>query len=380
MLGLLHRFAKSGRPARRTGHPAGFRPEVEGLGGSTHGSGGRRLPVRPEVEPLEERRLMSSSGVISAVTDNSGSTTVFALGSDHSVYKFFAAQDLWFPRNPPSVWCSQISAGLNGSGHPVCYTIDAWTHHVWALDDDGGARDLGYTATQISATRNNECFALHTNYPSDWVGIYNGATGSWSSWNGPWGTLAQLTTGVDGSGRDEVYLLNTARQVYRMDSGWCWALPFQATQISAGAASRNPADFDLFYIDTTANHNAYHYDGSSSRLMANYVAQISAGTDQYGNEVLYSIDMYMRWLRRTDMSGHAEWEYGNVSQISAAGNDMVFAVNSSDNSVSVFDRGWSWYGLWYSTNNWGSGGWHTLYGGWSGAPTAANPAYFPLAA
>src|SRR5262249_13689845 len=121
-------------------------------------------------------------------------------------------------------------------------------------------------------------------------------------------------------------------------------------------------------------HNAYHYDGTSSRLMANYVAQISAGTDQYGNEVLYSIDMYMHWLRRTDMLGNAEWEYGNVSQISAAGNDMVLAVNAWDNSASCSDRDWSWTSVWSATNTLGGGGWHSI------SRSGLNPVYGPLAA
>src|SRR5262249_17558076 len=150
----------------------------------------------------------------------------------------------------------------------------------------------------------------------------------------------------------------------------------RATQISAGAG-RNWTDTDPFYIDTTWAHNVYYYNGSSSKLVANYAAQISAGLDRYGNEVVYSIDMYYYGLRRNDLSGNVkgEWEAGNVSQISAAGNDMVFAVNAGANTIiSVFDRNGTWNGFWSATNNWGSGGWHPLYG-W-----AASPYYAPLAA
>src|SRR5262249_7887492 len=92
MLGLFHRFAKSFRPAPGPGRQFGFRPEVEGLGGSTSAGGDRRLPVRPEVEQLEERRVMSSSGVISAITDNGGQTAVFALGTDQHVYEYSPTQ------------------------------------------------------------------------------------------------------------------------------------------------------------------------------------------------------------------------------------------------------------------------------------------------
>src|SRR5262249_9759324 len=151
--------------------------------------------------------------------------------------------------------------------------------------------DLGWDATQISATRNDECFTIHSHSPSDWVGIYNHASKSWSAWNGPWGGLVQISTGVDRYGHDEVYMLNGSQQVYRLDNGTYWTLPMRATQISAGAG-RNWTDTDPFYIDTTWAHNVYYYNGSSSKLVANYAAQISAGLDRYGNEVVYSIDMY----------------------------------------------------------------------------------------
>jgi hypothetical protein len=63
-----------------------------------------------------------------------------------------------------------------------------------------------------------------------------------------------------------------------------------------------------------------------------------------------------------------------VSQISAAGNDMVFAVAAADNSVWVCDRNWTWYNSWASSGNWGTyNGWHPLYG------TAASPYHAPLA-
>src|SRR5262249_15958754 len=52
------------------------------------------------------------------------------------------------------------------------------------------------------------------------------------------------------------------------------------------------------------------------------------------------------------------------------------AVNASDNSISVFDRDWSWSGVWFATYNFGSGGWRSLTS--SGA--VASPYYSPLAA
>jgi hypothetical protein len=86
--------------------------------------------------------------------------------------------------------------------------------------------------------------------------------------------------------------------------------------------------------------------------------------------------MYYHGVRRNDLSGNVngEWEGGNVSQISAAGNDMVFAVAGWDTSIWAFDRNGTWNSYWSATNNWGSGGWHPLNG------ATASPYYAPLAA
>jgi hypothetical protein len=357
---------------------------VEGFGDESSLGSGRSLPVRPAVEQLEERRLMSSSGVISAITDNAGQTAVFALGTDLRVYEYSPTQThgQWQALSDP--WAGtfrQVSAGLDSSGRAICYAIHSADSAVWRLDDYGAGSggfayhelNLGLVVTQISGTRNNECFAI--NGPSaQWLSIYNAANNTWRAWNGPWGGLVQISTGVDRYGGDEAYLLNGSQQVYRLDNGAYWALPMHATQISAGAG-RNWTDTDLFYIDPS-NSYAYHYDGSGTQLMAMYVSQISAGLDRYGNEVLYSIDMYYHGVRRNDMSGNVNGQYegGNVSQISAAGNDMVFAVAGWDTSIWEFDRNGTWNSYWAATNNPGSGGWHALNG------ATASPYYAPLAA
>jgi hypothetical protein len=346
------------------------------------------MSARPEVEQLEERRLMSSSGVISAITDNRGQTTAFVIGANAQVYEYNpAVKSSWFQLvNYDSAGFRQVSAGLDSSGRAICYALHNGDNQVWEMDNystqgfttEGSS--LGFTASQISASRNNECFAIQNVPGKSYIVQYHrggNLSNGWPYilWNGPWGSVVQISAGVDRYGNDEVYILNGNQQVFRLDNGTYWVLPMTATQISAGAGW-NWTDNDLFYIDTTANHEVFHYDGSSSRAVALYTAQISAAVDQYGNEIVYTIDMYYHWVVRHDLSGNLNGVGvgGSVSQISAAGNDMVFAVNSGDNSVSVYDRNWSWYSYWASTGNWGSNGWHPLYG-W-----ASSPYYAPLAA
>src|SRR5262249_42208960 len=165
--------------ARASGRRRSFLPGIETFGGSL--DSGRSRPVRPEVEQLEERRLMSSSGVISAVTDNRGQTTLFEVAANAQVYELSPGVSgrHRFPFvNSDPVGFRQVSAGLDASGRAVCYALHNGDNHVWEMDNyhttgfTSQGSDLGYTATQISATRNNECFTIHPNYPSDQVGIY----------------------------------------------------------------------------------------------------------------------------------------------------------------------------------------------------------------
>ncbi len=354
---------------------------IESLGGAPS-LGGHTMPVRPEVEQLEERRLMSSSGVVSAITDNYGHTTVFEIGGNGQVYELNpAVRSGWFPLvDYNAAGFRQVSAGLDGYGRAICFAIHNGDNEVWEMDNYS---TQGFTtestrllmqASQISATRHSECFGISGSNISLAVYLQRGWDDEYHL-NSPAGYLTQISIGVDRYGGDVVYLLNWAQQVYRLDNGTYRLLPMHATQISAGAAQHWWADDDLFYIDTSWANNVYYYNGSSSKLVGNYAAQISAGLDQYGNEVVYSIDMYYHGLRRNDLSGNLNGEYegGNVAQISAAGNDLVFAV-CPDQTLQVFDRDWAWGVQWTNTCNWGWNGWHFI-SSWT-----ANPYYAPLAA
>jgi hypothetical protein len=370
------------RPASRTRRSAdaGSRLGLECLSGGSFSRRNSRPSVRPEVEHLEERRVMSTSGVISAITDNAGQTSVFAIGTDQRVYELSPTQThgSWQVLSDPGAGAfRQVSAGLDSSGQAICYALHASDSHVWRFDVPGmpgsyHEADLALPASEISGTRNNQVYAVYVNVPGAIV-IYNGASNSWHGWGSPWGGVVQISTGIDRYGHDEVYILNGNQQVYQLsDAGGYSVLPMKASQISAGAG-HNTNDVDLFYIDAT-NTDAYHYDGTT-KLVALYCSQISAGLDNYGNDIVYTIDLYYHWLYRHDLSGNlnGQCESGNVTQISAAANDMVFAVTPNNNSIWVYDRDWIWNGYYGYVGSWSSYGWHALYG------NSASPFYAPLA-
>jgi hypothetical protein len=174
-----------------------------------------------------------------------------------------------------------------------------------------------------------------------------------------------------------VYALSAAQYVVEVHNNvtWHW-LPIQANQISAGAGW-NWTGTDLFYTAVGSN-NAYYFNGTSSRYLMASATQISAGLDQWGNEILLEIYSGDHALYRSDIYGNWQYEGGAyLTQISAAGNDMVFAVTSIVNQVWTFDLNLSWWVYWASREDppsawYPTSYWHNLYG------DTINPLYAPL--
>src|SRR5262249_2622287 len=115
------------------------------------------------------------------------------------------------------------------------------------------------------------------------------------------------------------------------------------------------------------------FDGTSSRYLMASAVQISAGLDQWGNATLLEIYSGDHALYRSDIYGHWQYEGGNWTQISAAQNDMVFAVESGSQHIFAYDPNGSWSSFWWSYwpyygGAWGYGpNWHWWYG------ASANP-------
>jgi hypothetical protein len=385
MFDFFFRRNKPVTSPRSPRHGARSRLGLEALGrGYAPDRGSRHWHVRPELERLEERQVPSSSGVISAVTDIHGQTTAFTVGGNGQVYELNpTVRSGWFPfMSYDPAGFRQVSAGLDGYGRAVCYALHNGDNHIWKMDN---YKTVGFTteawdswiqATQISATRNNECYFVEPASTGSIIGVYNGYTNYYTNLVIPWMGCVQISAGLDRFGNDEVYELNGTQNVAVVhNNGTYQWLPMHATQISAGMG-RNWTDTDLFYIDTSASHNVYHYDGSSSQLIHYYASQISAGLDRYGNAIVHSIDMYYHWVYKSDLSGNLNgtWEGGGVSQITAAGNGLVFGVSNSDNSsIYVFEPADLTEGAWLSLlGNQQTNSWHFLNG------YASNPYYAPF--
>src|SRR5262249_40939991 len=147
----------------------GFRPGLEQIGGNGFAAGASRsrLPLcKPEIEHLEQRSLMTSSGLITSVS-SSLFYADYAIASDHSLLKY-DAQGV----HKYAGYVTQISAGLDSLGLPEVFAI-AGDHSCWLLDGRGW-HNLGGFVTQISGTRHNQVYAIDGK-SSPW--LYNPQTG-----------------------------------------------------------------------------------------------------------------------------------------------------------------------------------------------------------
>jgi hypothetical protein len=385
MFKFLKRFGtSSGSRQSSAAHRSSFRPGVEQLGGGvrTASRAARRPSFRPEAEQLEERMVLSSSGVISSITAPSNLTYVFAVGSNGQVH--VSANSPWYNiSSGTGVTFRQVSAGLDpsSSNGVDCYAIQSGTGNLWKFGRVtvhnwlGGtssywtAVNLGGVCLQISATRNGECYVIGTDHN---VYFYNTA-GSSADAMGVWDGAVQISAGVDQWGQDQVYILNTDGYVlrwYNSGNSWDWQADshgqyLRANQISAGIGN-NSTGVDLFYLDQI--NQVHYFNGSTDTALGDWDIQISAGLNQAGQPVCYAIG-YNNALYELG-TGRLQYTYrgGWMTQISGAQNDMVFVVGGND-QIWAIDPNDMWDQYWGVASNWypSSGSWHN----WGGI--SANP-------
>jgi hypothetical protein len=316
---------------------------------------------------------MSTSGVISSITDKYGQTTVFHIGTDGLVYRFSPLKhdtswQLASGNMPNGYWphFKEISAALDMNGNPMCYGIDSSNGHLISLHPYGSdvvsttsaPVDLGGVCLHISGTTHEECYAIGTDhhvYLNYYPTAYWGAPAAWKGllYTTDPGGFVQINAGVDQYGNDEVYAVDGANYVCQIhnDQSFHW-MPFQATQVSA-AVGPNNADNGVYYIALDQSLHRYspvYYRGwwLDSALGGSYL-QISAGFDRFGQAECFAIDTN-HYLHRYDASGsyNLGWQ---VLQVSAGGNDMAFVVVPSTYQVWIYDPYHAWGSFW-SAQSW----------------------------
>jgi hypothetical protein len=333
--------------------------------------------VQLDVEQLGDRVLPSTTGVISSITDASGQTTCFAIGQDGGVY--YANNGPFVKLSGNAGWFSEVSAGLDGAGHAVCWAIGPYGN-LWffsAYDNyphDGNVygNNEGGGCVQISATRNNECFAIG-NDGNVWR--FTGA-----GWHQdvvmPGGFWAvQISAGVDAQGQDKAYVLAHGGFVLEENhdgsTDWLqnqWGQFLQASQISAGIGS-NGSGRDLWYI---ASDSTLHYFNGTDWAFGGWACQqISAALSSSGLE--YCIVTANNYAAADEVYEASIWGWQDMQRqaasIAPANNDMLFTTTFfPSNQIWCHDPNNEWAAEWTGYNGQqvtNQGDWH-FFGGISG--------------
>jgi hypothetical protein len=369
MFSFLNKFfgKSSSRSRSSASRPASFRPQLESLGGTggstwaRTSSPSRRPSFMPAVEQLEQREVLSASGTISAITDGQGYTSVFALANNGTVMQNYNGSQWVGLGNAQLVGTSfkQISAGLDSGGNAICFAISS-SNELWGFTSYTGSNsvvDLHGWVSQISAGRHGECYATGWNHDL-WVNSMQQPGWSGLVYTTETGGFVQLSAGIDQYGNDEVYCLTGADHVlqYKGYGNFHW-MGIQANQISAGIG-QNSTGTDLYYISPsgfsfygTTYHYTYHCDGvSAPKYIAAGFTDISAGVDGLGQSTLYGVYVDGS-VYRCDLNGNDQAVGGpQVTQISAAGRDQLFAVSTSGpaygSGIYTYDPWGAWYDSW----------------------------------
>src|SRR5262249_47336764 len=120
----------------------------------------RRTPrpsFRPALESLEDLLTPSSSGVISAITDLHGQTTVYAIGQDTQIYE--SCNGTWQNLSVNTYGFKEVSAGLDTGGNSHCFGVTT-SGALYELGGWGLWRHqfqlTGSRILHVSATTHNE--------------------------------------------------------------------------------------------------------------------------------------------------------------------------------------------------------------------------------
>jgi hypothetical protein len=286
---------------------------------------------KPRFEILEDRQLMSASGVISSVASTHYGYAIpveYALAPDHSLLAYNGGGNGNWVCNYGGNW-AKISAGLDYAGWPVCYAI-APDNTCWLLDHLGHWNNLGGFVIDISATENNEVYAIGSDY-SLWVSRpyrYGYA------WYGLGGFVIQISAGKDAYGADECFGIGWDHTAWLCDRGGWHGFGGYVTQLAG-------TDHNEVYA-IAGDHAAWVHNSSGWSYLGGYVLQISAGVDLSGRDELFAIGGDHALYKDNATGWHylGKGGYSGLTDITASAGDTCFAVDPNHLGWVYDPSGW----------------------------------------
>jgi hypothetical protein len=290
--------------------------------------------------------MVDASGTASFYAlDGAGHAWDYYQGSWHALPSYYSFTDLSAGRGEAGNLNSKLW-GIGTDGR--LYVLDYyWWGPAWVPADVQGTH-----VKEISATRDNRCFALtpsgqivlytdgQPNYqrPITWyndarsisASVYNGQTVLYFITSNPWG----------GTEVDRVYA--TAFDDYGDPLYGSWLHNFTKVSTTANGG--------VYALDSGGNVFVWNEGGHSWQQLDSNVTAISAGTDSWGRDVCYDIHSSQDVYEITNF-GAVVWMNATASEISGS-DGLVWRV---DLNHAPSWSGSDGYFLWFQWN--GLGGW-----------------------
>jgi hypothetical protein len=325
----------------------------------------RPAPFRPALEALEDRRVLSP---LATVTDQSGVMHVYAIdAATHQLLEWDA------PVSNPSAAAQvplatgpqihAITAGLDPQGRAVVYAR-ADDETIQERTASGGWFSLGkYAFRQVIGGHGGQVWALDTNGNVRYSNS-NYPPGTWVSFGGPsaWGA-SRISVGADASGYDQVFAVGSDTAIYvctltgvsSLHPTYVWQLVDNTTAFTDVSAT---PDNQVYALDANgqlhqdASYVAYWVRSGFTWVAVRkwgdtllpeaftpggtlaHFAQLSAGTDSAGHDVVYALDQCGD-LVKYPSGGAAPVQYGSsgFTQVSGGTNGGLVYILSGPNST-----------------------------------------------
>jgi hypothetical protein len=304
--------------------------------------GARKPLYRPQLEQLEDRRLLTTFGNLSAIADSSGQSVSYNIAADHSVWKHDNAG--WHSLGG---YVTQISAGRDNLGRAEVFGIGA-DQACWVCDTTGW-HSLGGYVTQISGDFSlNRVYAIGSDH-SAWM---RDGTG----WHGLGGYVTQISAGTAAGGSAiKLFAIGADSACWQFDANGWQSLGLRVTQVCGAATPDECWMIDVNHAVwqyTTSNSgnaagSSYGYSGQSgARLtyIGGYMTALAAGYDTAGRDEIFAIGAdHAAWVYNPQAGGGWRSLGGNVTDISATQGDTLFALTGGSSLWSHDAGGWHNY-------------------------------------
>jgi hypothetical protein len=270
-----------------------FLKSLLGLDGPSSPRRARPRPTtRLSLEPLDQRLLPSTTGIISQVVDGHGNSVAFYIGSDRNLYA--SANGGWARQLDNAGIDTDVSAGIDSNGNAAAFVRNVYNNSLWDLHTWVSGTSIGLNGYDTFIHSGVTSFsAVMGKHPvtGEQGGVYFIANGLPFMYQDVWGTQTLplsgqvISAGTDQYGNAVAYL----RDINSYGSDLWQVTPTRYEMWLAGNADGQIAgsvNGIVYYQDSNWNAVMLNTTNGGYQVVARNVVGLQAGTDWWGNSTL----------------------------------------------------------------------------------------------